>query len=236
MIKLKIRIENRIFEEFPDAKIGWLLAEVKIEPSNEHVENMKKGLIGKLKDIGISQDTMMLHPDVAGWRDVYSRMGVKPSKYRSSLEALLRRTFKGDIWSVSNVVDCYDCVSALSLLPMGAHDTAKLNGDLVLRYGREGEKFYPLGAGESVIDVSPKNILYADEEKVCCWLWNHRDTRDASLSESTEMGLFLVDQAFDTEWKSVSEGLDALSSELEKIGCRVLKNGVVDSGCPSSEM
>lgn len=236
MIKLKIRIENRIFEEFPDAKIGWLLAEVKIEPSNEYVENMKKGLIGKLKDIGISQDTMMLHPDVAGWRDVYSRMGVKPSKYRSSLEALLRRTFKGDIWSVSNVVDCYDCVSALSLLPMGAHDTEKLNGDLVLRYGREGEKFYPLGAGESVIDVSPKNILYADEEKVCCWLWNHRDTRDASLSESTEMGLFLVDQAFDTEWKSVSEGLDALSSELEKIGCRVLKNGVVDSGCPSSEM
>lgn len=233
---MKIRIENRIFEEFPDAKIGWLLAEVKIEPSNEYVENMKKGLIGKLKDIGISQDTMMLHPDVAGWRDVYSRMGVKPSKYRSSLEALLRRTFKGDIWSVSNVVDCYDCVSALSLLPMGAHDTEKLNGDLVLRYGREGEKFYPLGAGESVIDVSPKNILYADEEKVCCWLWNHRDTRDASLSESTEMGLFLVDQAFDTEWKSVSEGLDALSSELEKIGCRVLKNGVVDSGCPSSEM
>ncbi len=42
---------------------------------------------------------------------------------------------------------------------MGARDTAKLKGDLVLRYGREGEKFYPLGAGDSVVDVSPKNIL-----------------------------------------------------------------------------
>jgi len=197
---------------------------------------MKMGLVGRLNDIGISQDTIMLHPDVAGWRDVYSKMGVKPSKYRSSLEALLRRTFKGDIWSVSNVVDCYDCVSALNLLPMGAHDIAKLRGDLVLRYGREGEKFYPLGAGDSVIDVSPKNILYADEEKVCCWLWNHRDTRDASLSESTENALFLIDQAFDTEWKSVAEGLDALSCELEKIGCSVLKSGVVDSADPSSEV
>ena len=233
---MKLMIEREIFELFPGAKIGWLLAQVRVAPSDEYVEKMKRGLVGRLNDIGISQDTMMLHPDVAGWRDVYSKMGVKPSKYRSSLEALLRRTFKGDIWSVSNVVDCYDCVSALSLLPMGAHDTAKLRGDLVLRYGLEGEKFYPLGAGDSVIDVSPKNILYADQEKVCCWLWNHRDTRDASLSESTENALFLIDQAFDTEWKSVAEGLDALSCELEKIGCSVLKSGVVDSADPSSEV
>ncbi len=233
---MKLEIEKRIFEVFPDAKIGWLLAEVKVEPSNEYVENMKKGLIERLKDIGISQDTMMLHPDVAGWREVYSKMGVKPSKYRSSLEALLRRTFKGDIWSVSNVVDCYDCVSAVNLLPMGAHDTAKLKGDLVLRYGREGEKFYPLGAGDSVIDVSPKNILYADDEKVCCWLWNHRDTRDASLSESTKKALFLVDQAFDTEWKTVQEGLKLLSFELEKIGCKTINSGIVNAGSPSSEI
>ena len=233
---MKLMIEREIFESFPSAKIGWLLARVRVAPSDEYVEKMKRGLVGRLNDIGISQDTMMLHPDVAGWRDVYSKMGVKPSKYRSSLEALLRRTFKGDIWSVSNVVDCYDCVSALNLLPMGAHDIAKLRGDLVLRYGREGEKFYPLGAGDSVIDVSPKNILYADEEKVCCWLWHHRDTRDASLSESTENALFLIDQAFDTEWKSVAEGLDALSCELEKIGCSVLKSGVVDSADPSSEV
>ena len=233
---MKLMIESKIFELFPYAKIGWLLADVRVTPSDEYVEKMKRGLVGRLNDIGISQDTMMLHPDVAGWRDVYSKMGVKPSKYRSSLEALLRRTFKGDIWSVSNVVDCYDCVSALNLLPMGAHDTAKLRGDLVLRYGREGEKFYPLGAGDSVIDVSPKNILYADEEKVCCWLWNHRDTRDASLSETTKKALFLVDQAFDTEWKTVGEGLELLSSELEKIGCKVINSGIVNALSPSSEM
>ncbi len=233
---MKLMIQREVFELFPGAKVGWLLAEVQITPFDEYVEKMKRELVAKLNAIGISQDTMMLHPDVAGWREVYSKMGVKPSKYRSSLEALLRRAFKGDIWSVSNVVDCYDCVSALNLLPMGAHDVAKLKGDLTLRYGRDGEKFYPLGAGDSVIDVSPKNILYADEEKVCCWLWNHRDTRDASLSESTERALFLVDQAFDTEWKSVAEGLGALSSELERIGCKVLKSGVVNAASPSSDV
>lgn len=233
---MKLKIENEIFEVFPAAKIGWMLAEVKVESIDAYVESMKKGLIGRLKDIGISQDTMMLHPDVAGWRDVYSKMGVKPSKYRSSLEALLRRTFKGEMWSVSNVVDCYDCVSALNLLPMGAHDIEKLKGDLVLRFGREGEKFYPLGAGDSVIDVDTRNVVYADEDKVCCWLWNHRDTRDASLSESTKKALFLVDQAFDTEWKTVREGLDYLSSEIEKIGCKTISRGIINAGSPSSEV
>lgn len=233
---MKLRIESEIFEVFPNAKIGWLLAEVEVMPSNEYVENMKKGLLGRLKDIGISQDTMMLHPDVARWREVYSKMGVKPSKYRSSLESLLRRTFKGEMWSVSSVVDCYDCVSALNLLPMGAYDKEKLKGDLVLRFGREGEKFYPLGAGDSVIDVDPGNVIYADEEKVCCWLWNHRDTRDASLFENTKKALFIIDQAFDTEWRTVLEGLESLSSELEKIGCKTISSGIVSSGSPCSEI
>lgn len=233
---MKLKIENEIFEVFPKAKIGWLLAEIEVASSNEHVESMKKGLIENLKNIGISQDTMMLHPDVAGWRGVYSKMGVKPSKYRSSLESLLRRTFKNEMWSVSNIVDCYDCVSALNLLPMGAHDIEKLNGDLVLRFGREGEKFYPLGAGDSVIDVDTRNVVYADAEKVCCWLWNYRDTRDASISESTKKALFLVDQAFDTEWKTVREGLESLSSELEMIGCKIINSGIVTSESASSEI
>ena len=230
---MKLEIKNEIFEVFPNAKIGWLLAEIKVEPSNEYIEKMKKNLARRLNDIGISQDTMMLHPDVARWREVYSKMGVKPSKYRSSLESLLRRIFKGDLWSVSNVVDCYDSVSALNLLPMGAYDVEKIKGGLVLRYGCEGEKFYPLGAGDSVIDVNPKNVVYADEEKICCWLWNHRDTREASLSEKTKKAVFLVDNAFDTEWRTVREGLDVLSCELEKIDCKPLKSGVIDSGFPS---
>jgi lysyl-tRNA synthetase class 2 len=200
------------------------------------VEGLKRTLERRLAEIGIDENTMMLHPDVKRWREVYAQMGVKPSKYRCSLEALLRRLFKGMMWDVSNVVDLYDCVSAVNLLPMGAHDISKLKGDLVLRYGRAGEKFYPLGAGDEVIDVDPRNILYADDEKVCCWLWNYRDTRSASVSETTERALFLVDQAFDTEWRTVGDGLEALAAELEKIGARVLTKGVVNAETPVMEI
>ena len=233
---MKISIDRMIFEEFPLARVGWLRASVNVSPECERVKELKKQLEGRLNDIGLSADTVALHPDIARWRNTYSKMGVKPSKFRSSIESLLRRVFKGDVWSVSNVVDCYDCVSAVNLLPMGAHDIEKLKGSLTLRYGREGEKFYPLGAGDSVIDVETKHIVYADDEKVCCWLWNYRDTRMASVSEETKTALFLVDCAFETEWRTTEEGLEALSHELELIGCRPLASGVLDADTPECEI
>ena len=219
---MKISIDPKILESFPDAKIGWLRAGVANAGGAAHVRALKAGLEARLNDIGISADTMMMHPDVRRWREVYSAMGVKPSKYRSSLEA-------------SPVVDCYDCVSALSLLPMGAHDMEKLRGGLTLRYAKPGEKFYPLGAGDSVIECAERHVVYADGEKVCCWLWNYRDTRDASVDDGTKEALFLVDCAFETEWRSVEEGLSALAAELSAIGCEVRKSGVVSAAAPEAE-
>ena len=159
---MKLSIDKKIIEDFPDAKIGWLRARITNSSGSPYVSEMKSGLAASLNDIGISADTLTLHPDVRRWRETYSKMGVKPSKYRCSLEALLRHIFKGDMWSVSDVVDCYDCVSALNLLPMGAHDITKLRGDMVLRYVRGGEKFYPLGAVYSVVECAPPQIVYAD--------------------------------------------------------------------------
>lgn len=233
---MKISIDKDVLREFPEAGIGYLIADVEVRESGAYVEGLKRKLEQRMNEIGISADTMMNHPDVSRWREVFGKMGVKPSKYKSSLEALLRRTFKGELWSVSNVVDLYDCVSAQNLLPMGAHDLAKLKGGLTLRHGREGEKFLPLGAGADVIDVDPRNIVYADSEKIACWLWNHRDTREATVTNETKRAVFLIDRAFDTEWRTLEQGLAALESELEKIGARVAEKGVIDAGNPSADV
>ena len=232
---MKLAIAPEILEEFPEAQIGWLRASIVNGESDPRVERMKQELPRRLADIGLSADTVMLHPDVRRWRETYGKMGVKPSKYRSSIEALLRRIFRGDMWSVSKVVDCYDCVSAINLLPMGAHDVKKLKGDMTLRHAREGEKFYPLGAGDSVVDCEPKQIVYADGEKVCCWLWNYRDTRDACVDLETKEALFLVDASFEPEWRSVREGVEALAKELTAIGCEVKSSGVVNAAAPEAE-
>jgi len=233
---MKISISDEIFSEFPEAGVGYLVAWVDIRAAEPYVEGVKKTLERQMNDIGISGDTMTCHPDVRRWRETFAYMGVKPSKYRSSLEALLRRLFKGEMWCVSNVVDLYNCVSVLNLTPMGAHDLDKLKGGLTLRRGRQGEKFYPLGSGDASIDVDPRQVVYADDEKITCWLWNHRDTREVAVDAETKRAVFLLDRAFETEWRSLEEGLDALEGELRKIGARTIGKGVIGGNIASAEI
>lgn len=138
-----ITIDEEILRSFPEAGIGCLAADIGGCSGKGFTEELKHGLEARLNDIGISADTMMKHPDVMRWREVFGAMGVKPSKYRCSLEALLRRLFRGELWNVSEVVDLYNCISVLNLMPMGAHDLDMLDGDLTLRHAqRGGERLY----------------------------------------------------------------------------------------------
>lgn len=224
----KIEIDEIVRENYPDARVGWLIAGVEVQQNHPYVDELKVTLPEILAKHGIDDANLAAHPDVARWREVYSAMGAKPSKFRSSLEALVRRVAKGqEMWNVSSVVDCYNCVSVMTMLAMGAHDTAKVDGAIALRYGRPGEKFLPLGAGGEEVDVDPRNIVYADESKICCWLWNHRDTRLASVTEETKEAVFIVDAAFTPMTTSIETGLELLSGHLEKIGCVPKARGIV---------
>jgi lysyl-tRNA synthetase class 2 len=223
-----IAIDPAVARDFPDARVGWLIAGVSVAPGHPYVENLKRGLAPRLASLGVTDENIAAHPDIAGWRAVYGAMGVKPSKFRSSPEALVRRVIKGkEMWNVSSVVDCYDCASAYTLLSMGAHDTAKIDGRMTLRYCREGEKFYPLGTDEEVIDVDARNIAYADENKILCWLWNYRDTRLAAVTEATKEALFIVDAAFVPTATTVENGLEILWEYLSQIGCSPKEKGIV---------
>ena len=223
-----VTIDPEVRRVFPQSRVGWLIAGVGVREGHPLAEEMKKNLTAELASRGITDENLANHPDIRAWREAYSMMGVKPSKYRSSLEALARRVLKGkEIWSVSSVVDCYNCASVSAMLPMGAHDTSLIDGTITLRFGRPGEKFYPLGADGETVDVSTRNIVYADETKICCWLWNHRDTRLAAVTRDTEEAVFLIDSAFTPHCTTVGQGLDILWERLEKIGCEPKEKGIV---------
>ena len=222
-----VTIDPEVARDYPDAKVGWLRADVEVRNEHPYVEELKRHLAADLESLGIADGILAGHPDIAGWRKVYSAMGVKPSKFHSSLEALTRRVLKGKaMWNVSSVVDCYDCTSVSTLLPMGAHDAARIDGVMTLRYCRAGEKFLPLGNDE-VIVTDPRNIVYADDEKICCWLWNHRDTRLAAVTEDTRDAIFIVDSAFIPHTTSIERGLDILLERLVRIGAVPKERGII---------
>ena len=70
----------------------------------------------------------------------------KPTQYRSAIEALLRRlTKKGDIPSISTLVDIGNLVSIRRRLPVAFFDRAEIAGTTIVRFADGSELF--TGAG-----------------------------------------------------------------------------------------
>jgi DNA/RNA-binding domain of Phe-tRNA-synthetase-like protein len=80
--------------------------------------------------------------DVAAVRTMYKRVGIDPTKRRPSSEALLRRVRKGEgLPRINSMVDVCNWCSLEFQLPYGLYDAAHIEGDVVLRIGREGESY-----------------------------------------------------------------------------------------------
>jgi len=233
---LRLKIAPGIFRKYPQVEVGWLTADIHPEPMDPKVEQWKGSLAARLSSRGITLENLSSCPEVARWREVFGSMGVKPSKYRCSLEALLRRALKeNSLWTVNSVVDLYNCVSVQTLSPMGAFDLEKVSGDIELRFGREGEIFSPLGKSDEET-VTCEHVVYADSEKVCCWLWNHRDSRLVGIDENSRSAVFFVDRAFSPTAFTVGNALDLLEERLEQTGARVTGKGVCSASEPDQRI
>ncbi len=134
---------------------------------------------------------VVAHPAIAAWRAAFTAFGARPSKYQSSIEALVRRVRRGDALSAINgLVDLYNAVSLQHLLPVGGDDLAHIRGGLVLRCARGDEDYLPLGEPQPECP-EPGEIIYADAATVLCrrWCWRQGErtkitvgTRDAILT------------------------------------------------------
>ena len=75
-------------------------------------------------------------------RTMYKRVGIDPTKTRPSSEALLRRVRRGDaLPRINSMVDVCNWCSFEFQLPYGLYDAAKIEGDVTLRIGRDGESY-----------------------------------------------------------------------------------------------
>jgi DNA/RNA-binding domain of Phe-tRNA-synthetase-like protein len=75
-------------------------------------------------------------------RTMYKRVGLDPTKTRPSSEALLRRVRKGDpLPRINSLVDVVNWCSLDTRLPFGLYDLDRIEGDVVLRLGRDEEAY-----------------------------------------------------------------------------------------------
>lgn len=85
-------------------------------------------------------------PVVSGVRKLFKSVGIDPSRYRPSGEALVRRIIKGQgLYHINSIVDINNICSIESLFPLGAYDRAYVVGDVTIRLGTDDEVYRGIG-------------------------------------------------------------------------------------------
>jgi DNA/RNA-binding domain of Phe-tRNA-synthetase-like protein len=134
------------------------------------------------------------HPHIVAWRAAYGSFGAKPSRFRCSAEALIRRALAGELPPVNRIVDLYNAVSVEHVLPVGGEDRDRLIGNDVLRFADGSEPFEANEAGELVVThPEPGEVVWADDHGVTCRRWNWRQCARTALTEKVERAFFVVD-------------------------------------------
>ncbi len=219
----RLVLDEQVRAAFPNAAIGYIVATLPASetplPSDPLASAMQA-----LADAGITAENLTSQPQIAAWRAAFQTFGVKPSKYLCSAEALAKRALKGNPAHVSPVVDAYNSISIKHLLPMGALDLDKLDGDLTIRYGHDGETASLLGI-EGPVSVSAQQVVYADQSQIVTWLWNHRDAAATAVTHDTKHAVFLADSLDGAA--PARAAIAELSELLEQIGAQVVVSGTI---------
>ncbi|MDQ3670915.1 MAG: phenylalanine--tRNA ligase beta subunit-related protein [Actinomycetota bacterium] len=129
-------------------------------------------------------------PSVAAWRRAFSGFGVEPTRYRSAVEALLRRlTKQGEIPSLNTLVDLANLVSIRYGLPVAVFDQRSVSGSTTVRFAEGGEAFTDLGGDGSVNHPEPGEVIFVDDVGLVSarrWCWR-QSAESASRPDTTEI-------------------------------------------------
>jgi len=114
--------------------------------------------------LAAAEAAVRMHPpeEIAAVRTMYKRVGLDPTKTRPSSEALLRRVRRGDsLPRINSMVDVCNWCSLEFQLPYGLYDASRIDGDVELRIGGDGES-YP-GIRKDDVNVAGR-ITLADTQ------------------------------------------------------------------------
>jgi len=204
-----------IVESYPGVHIGVLYGEEldNVTPFPGLYRLQKEAITETQAQIGDQPATK--HPHIASWREIYRSFGTKPSDYRPSAEALVRRTIKtGKLPVINTAVDLYNVVSVKHIIPMGGFDTDKVEGDIYLRVSDGGETFTPLGASKQEETYSGE-VVYADDTRILTRRWNFRDADETKITSETRNLVMFIDASPEIKLENVESALDELLHLLE---------------------
>jgi len=190
---MNISISEDVFSRFPAYRRGLVIA------YDLHNGASPEELVASLRvaesalAAQMTPENIITHPKIENWREAYRSLGVKPSEYRPSMEALVRRVLKRDpLPTISTIVDIGTLVSIQHLVPVGAHAIDLLKQDMELRLATGLELFEPFGS-DIIEHPNPDEIVFAEGDTILTRRWTWRQARQTLVVPETAAVEFNID-------------------------------------------
>ena len=189
---MQFTVTDTFWNLFPTAQIGVVIAHgIDNRRSGEQAAAQLTSEIERTAKLLEGAD-IASHPAVAPWRAAYAQFGAKPSKFRSSIESLLRSAQSGRLRSISPLVDLYNAVSLRYQLPCGGEDLATIVGDIALTRAQGGEPFRTIGAEQDDPPFAGE-VIYTDAAGAICRCFNWRESDRTKLTEATTTAILVIE-------------------------------------------
>lgn len=239
-----LRIDPALFEPWPDLAVKAFRIDILDEASVSKVKRNSTEQIQALVDrLGINVQSISSHPVIDLWRNAFGTMGLKPSTFKSSPEALARRFMKhGQIETPLHLVNCYCDLSVAHLAPLGAYDLDRLPGgdgltvDMELRRVRPTDSFSPIGGRPEDFPLSEAVSCYAVADEVVCWAFNCRDSAATCLVPNTRSAMYVGEALNFVQHGALDAAMESLHHDLDIPG--ILVGPILTLSCdhPSAEI
>ncbi|MBN2418498.1 MAG: hypothetical protein JXL81_03880 [Deltaproteobacteria bacterium] len=178
-------IDKEIFSMFPGYCRGVVLAfDIKNSASPPELTAMLRDAEAYLRET-INIDNVATHPRINSWREAYRAFGAKPAKFRSSIEAMVRRALNNnELPGINAIVDIGNIISLKNIVTVGGHAIDVVAGNISLKKATGQEEFTAFGT-DQIEHPDPGEIIFTEGNTVLTRRWSWRQANHTSTQKST---------------------------------------------------
>jgi len=169
-------------------------------------------------------------PEIAAWREAYSRMGMKPTQYRCASEALLRRYRKErNMPSFHPLVDYLNFVSMAYAIPIAAYDVEKIREGITVRPAA-GSETYVTFQGQTE-NPAPGETIFADEGgNAHSTRWTHRQSALSVVTPQTDRVLIVAEALHPNAARDLQSLEQEIQAGLREAGVEITGSKTLTAG------
>ena len=187
---MQFRHSDAIWQAFPELRAGALHVDAIDADADVETAIAAFSTIAEAR-LSLAQEGEF--PEIQAWRRGFSRMGLKPTQYRSASEALLRR-FRQEhgLPRLHPLVDLCNAISLAFAIPIAVFDTEQITGDLEVWRASGHETYLTFGGETEHPDVN--EVIFADgAERAHARRWTNRQSGLSAVRQQTRSVLIVAE-------------------------------------------